>query len=296
MLSMQHIMCDTLASDKLSDRQNVAALVYPDAIRGYGVPREVTHFETNASEDDVSYWSFPTDMMMYSDANLINNHCDKFGHTANNIAKCAIGERSDINAFYEHNQHLPKKMYDGIETHLKQDIVFDDFIRTHIDCTDKYRDIFVVTENGEERTVDGKELRSIIGAIEQQGIYVLAHEIYEKTGETVNKEWFTENVYPVLQKEYPADLADKTFGFMNIDEHIDELITNHDWSELDKSVYDITYDDFKSLYEDVSAYASGIDYNFLPSKMSDVQRDRVLSADTLVSDVESDDITITKDL
>ena len=279
MLSMQHIMCDVLASDDASKRKNIASLVYPDAIRGYGIPRQVSHFEEDATGKDVSYWSFPANMKTLGQED-IKSHSFKNGHLANDIKTCAIGERSDIKTFYERNKHLPEKMFNGIEAHMKQDIVFDDFIRDKFDCSDKYNDKFVV----DGKKLDGKEFRKVIGDVEQRGIYVLAHEIYEKTGETINQEWFEKNVYPVLQEEYSQDLADKTFSFMKIDEHVNELITQHDWSELDKPLHGLKYEDFRALYDDVSNYMNGTDYDKLPSKVASRQLKRQEAAADLVHD------------
>lgn len=279
MLSMQHIMCDILASENVSKRKNIAALVYPDAIRGYGIPRQVSHFEEDATGKDVSYWSFPSNMKTLGQED-IKQHSFKNGHLANDIKTCAIGERSDIKTFYERNKHLPEKMFNGIEAHMKQDIVFDDFIRDKFDCSDKYNDKFVV----DGKTLDGKEFRKVIGDVEQRGIYVLAHEIYEKTGETINQEWFEKNVHSVLQEEYPQDLADKTFSFMKIDEHVNELITQHDWSELEEPLHGLKYEDFRALYDDVSSYMNGTDYDKLPSKVASRQLKRQEAAADLVHD------------
>lgn len=277
MLSMQHIMSDVLAcADDKSKQKNVAALVYPDAIRGYGIPRQVSHFEENSIGNDVSYWAFPSSMKTLN-ANDIQTHSLKQGHLASEIKPCVIGERSNINTFYERNKHLSETMFNGIEAHMKQDIVFDDFIRRKFDCSDKYNDTFVV----EGKTLDGKEFRKVIGDVEQRCIYVLAHDIYEKTGETINQEWFDENVYPVLQDEYPSDLTDKTYGFMKIDEHVNEMITQHDWSGLDEPIHGLTYDDFQELYADVTSYMNGTNY----AELSGTLKDRALKREKMIKQI-----------
>lgn len=266
MLLMQNILCDVYSFEKESDRVNVAALVYPDAVRAYGIQREVTHFEQN-SQGEPSYWSYPTDMIMYSDSYMISNHMDVFGKLVDNYVDCAVGESTVLGAFYEHNQHLPKMMYDAIERHLKQDIIFDDWLRKYIDCYVKYLDDYNVSIRGSISTVNGEEVRKIINEIEQQGIYVLAYEIFKKTGVVTNKKWFDENVYPVLRKEYTEGLCNHTYSQMIMNDRIDDLITKKDWSRIDKVVYGITYSDYKSLYNDIRAYVHGFGYENLPSKM-----------------------------
>ena len=122
--------------------------------------------------------------------------------------------------------------------------MFDNFIRTEIDCSKKYDDIFVFNN----KTMNGKELRTLIADIEQQGIYIMAYRLYKKWDMTVNQAWFERNIRPILEEEYCSDLADKTFSYMKIREDVDELISRHDWSKLNSgalplSKYDKLYDD-----------------------------------------------------
>lgn len=255
MLSIQHVMSMVLATnnDKEYVDKHIASVVFPDAIRAYSGPRGLSHFE-KGTDGSSSYWKFPTGMKTVTKESVdLSLALDSYLAAA---PKAFIGEESDIEAFRKHNRHLPKEMYEGCEAHLKQDIIFDNFIREKIDCKEKYKDrFFIISGKGEREEIDGKTLRNIIANIEQQGVYILAYEIYERTGTLINQQWFDEVVYPALKRDYPEDLAEKTYSYMKIHPMINELITNKDWSKLDKIVVgNIRYKDFKKLYNDATNY------------------------------------------
>lgn len=249
MLSMQHVMCTILGTDDddlYYIKNHASKVLFPDAIRAYSGPRQYSHFEMSADGDDVSWWHLPdADDFKKLDKDFVQKHLQQNGHLCENIRPCAIGENTDLSTFYQHNQHLSKDMQLAVTYHLKQDIVFDEFIREKINCNDKYDDVFRF--RGE--AYDGKGVRGLIGDIEQHGIYVLAHELYQTYGITANQQWFEDTIKPVLERDYPADLADKTFGFMKMDETVDERITNHDWTHLDEGVF--SYDEYCAMYQKV---------------------------------------------
>lgn len=248
MLSMQHVLSARLQNVNCNNSTYMAALVFPDAIRKYSGLRQYSHFEKGSDGiNDTSYWEMPTDMKSVT-KHSIKANLEVFAHISNSIIPAAIGEDTDIGTFYEHNMHLPAVMYHGIEDHLKQDIAFDSFIREQIDCSQKYKDIYFF--KGQE--MNGKDVRNLIGDIEQHGIYILAHEIYKNYDELTNQSWFDEKIKPVLFGEYPADLANTTFSYMTIRSDINELITNKDWSRLTKGP--VSYDCYKDLYKQVLSF------------------------------------------
>ena len=111
MLSVQHVMCLYEKNMQASNRL-VAATVYPDAVRAYTGSRQYSHFERAYDNSDVSYMRFSSDMAITQDemkAKLLTK-C----HLANSIKACAIGEDTDIDAFYKHNARLEYVMKAGI--------------------------------------------------------------------------------------------------------------------------------------------------------------------------------------
>ena len=64
-----------------------------------------------------------------------------------------------------------------------------------------------------------------------QGFYVLAQKVFNKYNIIANQDWFDKNVKSVLDEIYPNELAESTYKYMKIDERINELITNIDFSQ-----------------------------------------------------------------
>ena len=249
MLSIQHLLCARLQNTNYTNLETnseyMAALIFPDAIRKYSGARQYTHFEKSSDgTNDSSYWEFPSVMKQFTKED-IQREIAIFGHLSESVKPAAIGEYSDMRMFYEHNSHLPSVIFRGIEDHLKQDIEFDNFIRNVIDCSGKYENHYCF--NGQE--MDGKEVRKLIGEIEQHEIYILAFEIHEKFGEVVNQEWFETKIKPILYEQYPEDLAETTYAYMKIDPKINELITNKDWSMLNDGP--VPYKNYIKNYEEV---------------------------------------------
>lgn len=252
MLSIQHVMSAMISShgDRKWMDEHMAALVFPDAVRAYSGPRPYTHFERSSDGQDVSWWRMPVDMKsvnMESVAeSLTNSHLATY-------RPCVIGEQTDIEAFREHNGHLPEAMHEGIETHLRQDVAFDDLVRNVIDCSGKYEGKF--SFDGQEYT--GESVRRLIGRMEQEGIYAAAHRLYTEYGMTCDSAWIEREVRPVLERDYPKELADKTLSFMRIDPDVDKWIREHDWSHLHEGilpveVYDDLYDGVEIRVDSVS--------------------------------------------
>lgn len=251
MITLQHTLSTLCSTNDNSEFKKVLPYaLLPDAIRMYTGERQYSHFEKSSDGKDVSYMEYPEDISNLT-KELVN--CDKETdqyHLSDNIKPCVIGEDTDINAFYEHNAHLPENYHRGVELHLKQDICFDKFIREQIDCSDKYNDNFVFND----KHYDGKGVRGLIADIEQWGVYVLAHAAYEQNGIVANQDWFDSNVKPLLDKTYPKEMADNTYKYMKINPDINELITNKDWSYLDKMP--LPQETYDTLYKTVNQEAN----------------------------------------
>ena len=99
----------TVAQEDAKHRENVKKTMDETAktVRAYSGLRQYSHFEKGSDGvKDTSWWQFPTDMK-YLTKEKIQNHLSVFAHKSSSIRPCAIGEDTDIHAFYEHNQHLP---------------------------------------------------------------------------------------------------------------------------------------------------------------------------------------------
>lgn len=249
MLSIQHVMSAVLATgnDRAWLDGHMAAVVFPDAVRAYSGPRPYSHFERSADGSDVSWWKMPSDMSKVDMASVEESLTES--HLVQN-PPCVLGETTDLDAFRAHNGHLPQAMHDGVELHLRQDMAFDALVRERIDCSRMYEDRF----SFEGSEYDGKGIRAVIADMEQQGIYVAAKRIYEEHGVVCDSKWIDERVRPVLERDYPEELARKTLSFMRIRPDIDALISARDFSHVDdgslpSSAFDAVYGEVNRSYE-----------------------------------------------
>lgn len=247
MITLQHILA-TFLSDKGNYnlfKDEIAYALLPDSIRAYLRPRQYSHFEESSDKKDISWLEYPLDLNNITKENT--NEVNK--HLSENILPCCLGEKTILSEFYKHNQHLPDNYYNGVEKHLIQDMVFDNFIRDVINCDKKYDDIFIFND----KKLNGKEVRNLIANIEKQGFYVLAERVYKQYNITTNQQWFDKNVKPILYETYSEDLANNTYKFIKVDPQIDELISSHTWpvinTDVDIKEYNKMYDEMLNVIE-----------------------------------------------
>lgn len=225
MKSLQQTLLTLFSVDGNIEKFNneIAYVLLPDAIMKYTEDNQYSHFRQNPDGTEVSWVMFPSNIKKLTSQ---TSQLDKA--LASGVFPCPIGEEINIEAFYETNKHLPKAYFNSIEKHLIQDLEFDNFIKQIIDCSKKYEDIFNYNDN----YLSGVEFCDFIDKIEIQGIYILAANLYQKYNITVNNEWLDKNVKTTLFKYYSEELAESICEFINIDETINEYITNHDWSHI----------------------------------------------------------------
>lgn len=258
MVSLQHTLCYLLTNNGDLNRfkNGIAYCLLPDGIRSYIGPRPYSHFEENPDNNDISWYKYPSDLktLTKEKANLQDMHL------AYKSKKSCLGERSRVDKFVEINDHLDNDYYQGVLVHLIQDYVFDEWIRTKIDCSNQYEPNEEFIFHG--RTFKGAEIRNVIVEIELYGFYFLAYLVYRLYGIVANQEWFDENVYKVLKEKYSEDLANRTYNYMKIPDKLNEKITNQDWNQLNLSIYNKEYRD---LYDQVIVYSVDTD-RFLRDK------------------------------
>lgn len=252
MLSIQHILCGLLATNNNKDKfkELIPSLVYPDAIRCYSKQREYSHFEESADGTDVSYWKLPVDMKNLTQE-IIDDSISAEAHLAKKPAT-AIGEVTRVDIFERHNKHLPKKIFDGIKMHLIQDSIYDEFIREQIDCRGKYRGVYKF----DDREYNSEEVRKLITSIEEEGILILAKEIYEWYGVIVDMEWVEREVYPVIKSKYSKHMADTTCKYMTISEKTDIIIKTRSWDR--KTEWTLDIEDYNRLYSRMLKDTAGL--------------------------------------
>lgn len=247
---MQHVMIATMGSNVSSEY--VGGTVFPDAIRAYSGPRQLSHFERSDDGEDSSWWHMPTDMRHIS-KELVDLSLKKDSHLAKN-APAPFGQETDVSAFLKHNSSMSyqKEMYAGVLAHLSvQDMVFDAFVRHFVvdmsemangrlyvqDAVNPVHipdDVHTHSENGRLVFDSDSDARRLVTHVEMQGIYILAKTIYAEYGITCDQAWFDNEVAEEVFEAYPKDLAEKTMKFMKLDDDIAKYIHQHDFSNIEE--------------------------------------------------------------
>lgn len=253
MLTMQHVLHAVLLAGNDITPEYLGGTIFPDAIRAYSVPRQLSHFERSDNRRSSSWWTMPTEMSSLT-PELVKSSIAAGSHLVWN-APAPFGRETDVPAFLEHNplMRYNREMYAGVLSHLSaQDMAFDSFVRWKIlNLKDMRKDriylqpkikeecripscVQTSCENG-RIVLDGKEARRLITEIEIFGVYVLAHQVYERWSIVCDQEWFDTCVSSLLYQAYPQDLADKSLKYMREDPDISEWIHAKDFSHLEEA-------------------------------------------------------------
>ncbi len=218
MLTMNHTI--TKIAAMLRDGQDVnnidaivAQLLLPDAIRMYG-PRQVFHFTEHPVTGKVSsvvIHTTPENLKGIKDKLETNLQAD--------IPKAAVDEMSHPEVFAELN---PEWVGSGYETHLFQDMEWDTWIRSLIDVSGRFDDMFVYNSTG--KVVDGATLRKDLFPMDDLFFIAVAKRIKAEYGITIDADWFEEHVHQILLRDYDEDLAENTWKYINIPS-LDKAIT-----------------------------------------------------------------------
>lgn len=230
MITLQHSLITLFANngDEEELRNEIPYVLLPDAIRKYTGLRQYSHFEMNPSNGDASWLKYPTDLKEMSIESIERQP----KYLATDLKQGVLGEETDISLFEKYNKHLPEEQYFGIKKHLVQDKIFDKWIREEIDCSKRDENVFKF----KQKNFKGTDIRKIITDIEYEGLYILAYMNYKAYGITTNQEWFDKYVKEQLDIAYPKDLSDKTYQYMRIPDYIENKISNHDWSDIEKGI------------------------------------------------------------
>ena len=114
------------------------------------------------------------------------------------------------------------------------------------------------------------DARKYVTRIEQEGIYLLAKQLYEEQGITADQNWFDIVVREKLGKVYQPDLLDATMKYMKLDPEINTLIHNHDWSYVNNLL--LPQKTFQAMYDLAIDGTSAVDLTHQPylTSMRDV--------------------------
>lgn len=243
MILAQHIVSSviTCKNDVEWIKKHIPYVIFPDAVRAFTKMRPYSHFTISLNAKDVTWWKIPTEIDKINEL-YIQKSIEEYAHLADYKNK-EISNYIDIHTFRRHNQHLPQNMFNGIQLHLRQDLMSDLFIKSIIDCSRNNEDIYYYKGT----RYSNRDIRAIADKIQKYSYYILAERAYRKFGLTCNSLWLQEFILPILKEVYSKDLYEAVVPYITIDETIDRWISNHDWSHfenetVDKHLVEILYD------------------------------------------------------
>ena len=233
MLSLQHVMAALIAAkgNKQWLEEHLAPLIYPDAIRAYSGPRQFSHFEESPDGSDVSWWEMPADLKHLT-RESVKESLEKHAHKAWD-KQMPFGEKTHIDVFLAHNQHLPKRIHIGVHMHLRQDCAFDVIARNLMNGVPESGCIYL---HDGTWIKSGLSRRELITKAEQEGMYHAAHVLWREYGILCSQKWVNDFVSSVVRKEYPEELAEKTMQYMRIDPELNAAIERKDWSLVNRGI------------------------------------------------------------
>lgn len=185
--------------------ENIPLLLLPDAIRMYG-PRQQFHFTehpTTKKTSGVVFNTTPNNLKGIKELFQANLQSD--------IPKCVIDEISHPEEFARTNPSWKKTAY---MTHLYQDYNWDKEIRSMVDISERFNDIFIYQKNN--MIVDGVTFRRHLRELDNLFFIEIAKIIYNEFGVSISEKWFEEHVYRSILREYDKELADNTWQYIQL--------------------------------------------------------------------------------
>mgnify|MGYP003291324560 CR=1 FL=1 len=265
----------------------------PDSIRMYTGERQLSHFERSYSGDDVSYMVYPEDIKNMTRESIAADKTTDDYYLSSDIKPCCIGEETVVEAFYEHNSHLPAIYQAGVGgLHLPQDKLYDELVRLrdNVDQAQQKKQIAdgTMTENmpnaydgrftlKDGRNLGAQEYRQYVAEQSAFEFYCLACIINDKYPDIIlDQDWMDENLKPSLDKAYPQEMADNTYKFMKIPSQLNEWIKTQDKSHIH---------DIPGVYDRMATFAEKVldqyesDKIRIPAKQVEPLKESLMSSE-----------------
>lgn len=221
--SKVHILLSLLTGMNLAD---AIVLTTPDSIRCWSGPRQFTHFTENPVTKEVSWIKYPETPVKEWTKTLIENS-EKYD--AGKPGVSAVDELTKKREFWKHNNNSHQNTL--LYTHLLQDDLYDKYLRTYIDVSRMYEDIYLFDGkvfSGEEFRKSGDSRwnrESLVSSFDSQVFIGLAKILYTTNKIIANRAWFEKEVFPAFYESYSNELAEKTIRFITMSDFADETIS-----------------------------------------------------------------------
>lgn len=191
-------------ADNIIKSENFGYFLLPDAIRFYSPNRKYSHFENDQQTQQQRFgMKYPDKLKNLSKESVVSN-CIEVTAGESQVA-CGIGETTNIELFEILNKYiLDSSQYNEVELHLQEDIMFDCLLRTEIDCSKRFEDIYFA-KNGVK--MDSKELRNYV---KDMDLFLSASYINQIKGEQHIdiQNWINTDLYNYLEKDYVNEIVE----------------------------------------------------------------------------------------
>ena len=211
--------------------QKAAVVISNDSVRCWSKAREFTHFTVNPITGEVSWCQFPLLPVKHWTKEDVEN-MPKMSYGKPGVA--IVDESTIPEVLWKHNERTFQNELFFI--HLIQDRAYDRFVRSIIDTSRRYEDVYVF--EGKELTgaqVRGEGIerwtKGILSELDGQFFVRLAKQFFRYTRTKADRGWIESVMIPAIRQAYSADLAEATVKFVSLSDKVNELIAEERFDE-----------------------------------------------------------------
>lgn len=212
--------------------KSAAVMTTNDSVRCWSGNREYTHFTINPLTREVSWCHFPIESVKYWTMDVIERQMVRYSY--GKPGEAVVDEPTIPAEMWKHNDKTTQNLLFYI--HLIQDCTYDRFVRSVIDVSRRYEDIYVF--DGQEYTgsqIRGKGMerwsKGLLSELDDQFFVRLAKKFFYYTMTKANREWIEQVMCKAIRAAYSNELAEATVKFVSLSDKANELISNKRFDE-----------------------------------------------------------------
>ena len=211
---------------------DAAVVTTPDSMRCWVGSRAITHFTLNPSTKEISFMEMPGyNTKLWSKDLLLS----MYSYDAGKPGDAVVDESTIPAQFWKYNNFTEQNFL--FYLHLVQDASYDRFIRSMIDVSGRYEDVYWF----KGKKYSGNDLRGkglerwngdgLLNQLDAQFYVRLAKRFYEATGILINRHWVEVEMKPAFFEAYSKELAENTVKFISISDVAEDIISSHNFDQ-----------------------------------------------------------------
>ncbi|MBR1540883.1 MAG: hypothetical protein IJ629_07085 [Clostridia bacterium] len=229
-LAFQHVYAGAISDPKgraayFFTPYNAAVVTTNDSVRCWSGNREYTHFTINPLTKQVSWCYFPKEQVKKWTKELIDSQMVRYSYGKPGTA--VVDEATIPAEMWQHNDKTSQNKL--FYLHLIQDGTYDRFIRSVIDVSRRYEDVYIF--EGKEYT--GAQIRGegmerwskgLLAELDDQFYVRLAKRLYDYTRVKADRRWIEKVMIRAIHTAYSPELAEATVKFVSLSDKANQLI------------------------------------------------------------------------